>query len=47
LSTHVQAYGVQLERPVVYPDTMAPIIKLDDNGARTPQYDALGLPAAT
>jgi putative SOS response-associated peptidase YedK len=26
--------GVQLELPAVYPDTMAPVIRLDDNGAR-------------
>jgi putative SOS response-associated peptidase YedK len=26
--------GVQLELPAIYPDTLAPIIKLDDNGAR-------------
>ena len=25
---------VQFELPAVYPDTMAPIIRLDDNGAR-------------
>jgi hypothetical protein len=26
--------GVQLELPAVYPNTLAPIIRLDDNGAR-------------
>jgi putative SOS response-associated peptidase YedK len=26
--------GVHLELPAVYPDAMAPIIRLDDNGAR-------------
>jgi putative SOS response-associated peptidase YedK len=26
--------GVQLKLPAVYPDIMAPIIRLDDNGAR-------------
>src|SRR5215208_2640142 len=31
--SHVD-HGVQLELPAVYPDTMAPIIRLDDNGAR-------------
>jgi hypothetical protein len=26
--------SVQLELPAVYPDTMAPVVMLDDNGAR-------------
>jgi hypothetical protein len=31
--------GVQLDLPAVYPDTMAPIIMLDDNGARNRRHD--------
>jgi putative SOS response-associated peptidase YedK len=36
--------GVQLELPAVYPDTMAPIIKLDDRGARNLTMMRWGFP---
>jgi putative SOS response-associated peptidase YedK len=36
--------GVQLELPAVYPDTMAPIIRLDDNGARNLTMVRWGFP---
>jgi putative SOS response-associated peptidase YedK len=36
--------GVQLELPASYPDTMAPIIKLDDNGARNLTMMRWGFP---
>src|SRR5215212_11737757 len=36
--------GVQLELPAVYPDTMAPVIRLDNNGARNLTMMRWGFP---